>query len=135
MRSTNSARRRGSTRQEPDERRRLLVDRELTERENGRLARAWLRHAAILEDLDCRTARGLNKGTVATLASGRGILDHLNVVTSGPAGVGKSGVACALAHRACGQGHRVPYQRVPGLFQGQRRQSQPSSTRRSQRAS
>lgn len=104
-----------------EERLGLLVDRELTERENrrlaSRLARARLRQAAVLEDLDYRTPRGLDKGTMATLASGRWILDHHNVLVTGPTGVGKSWVACALAHQACRQGHRVLYQRVPRLFQ------------------
>lgn len=104
-----------------EERLGLLVDRELTERENRRLRtrlkRARLRQAAVLEDLDYRAPRGLDKGLMASLASGRWIVEHLNVLITGPTGVGKSWVACALAHQACRQGHRVIYQRVPRLFQ------------------
>lgn len=103
-----------------EERLGLLVDRELTERENrrlrSRLKRARLRQAAVLEDLDYRTPRGLDKGLMASLASGRWITEHLNILITGPTGVGKSWVACALAHQACRQGHRVLYQRVPRLF-------------------
>jgi len=54
-----------------EERLGLLVDREMTERDNrrmsSRLRRAKLRHAAILEDIDYRNSRGLDKGCSATI--------------------------------------------------------------------
>jgi hypothetical protein len=50
----------------------LLVDREMTERDNrrmrSRLRRARLRHTAILEDIDHRNPRGLDKGLIQALA-------------------------------------------------------------------
>ncbi len=54
-----------------------------------------------------------------TLRSSLGILawvnQHLNVLLSGPTGVGKSYLACALAHQACRQDYSVRYFRVPRL--------------------
>lgn len=70
----------------------LLVDRELTERENRRLQtrlrKAKLRHDASIEDLDWRAARGLDRSLVMKLAMCRWIERHHNVVITGATGVG-----------------------------------------------
>lgn len=88
-----------------EERLGLLVDRELTARENRRLARrlahARLPLAAAVEDLDYRSGRGLDKALITTLATGQWLRQHDNVLLSGPTGVGKTYVASALAHLAC----------------------------------
>ena len=102
-----------------EERLGLLVDRELTERSSrqltNRLRRAKLRHAACIEDIDFRQPRGLDKDLVLSLADGRWIREHLNVLITGPAGIGKSWIACALAHSACRHGHSASYRRTPRL--------------------
>jgi DNA replication protein DnaC len=76
-----------------EERLGLLVDRELTGRENRRLQtrrrQAKLRHQAVLEDLDYRPARGLDKALLARLATGQGLREHHNLLITGPTGVGK----------------------------------------------
>ena len=41
--------------------------------------------------------------------------DHLNVLITGPCGVGKSFIACALAHAACRADHSVRSFRLPRL--------------------
>ena len=96
-----------------EERLGLLVDRELTERHSrqltNRLRRAKLRHAACIEDNDFRQPRGLDKALVLSLADGRWVREHLNVLITGPAGIGKSWLACALAHSAS-------YRRLPRLL-------------------
>ena len=51
-----------------EERLGLLVDRELTDRENRRL-QSRLRQAATLEDLDYQAPRGLDKTLLTTLAT------------------------------------------------------------------
>jgi DNA replication protein DnaC len=103
-----------------EERLGLLVDRELTERENrrlhSRLRQAKLRLSATLEDLDYRTPRGLDRTAITSLATCQWIADHYNVLITGATGVGKTWLACALAHTACRQGYRVQYLRLPRLW-------------------
>ena len=103
-----------------EERLGLLVDREMTERDNrrmsSRLRRAKLRHAAILEDIDYRNSRGLDKGLVQSLASCQWVKEHLNVLITGPTGVGKTWLACALAHKACREGYTAQYVRLTRLL-------------------
>lgn len=103
-----------------EERLGLLVDQEITERENSRLTsrlkRARLRQSACMEDIDYRHPRGLDKSMVLELTSGKWIKDTLNVLITGPTGVGKSYLACALGHRACLNGFKVLYFRASRLF-------------------
>ncbi|KXS51450.1 IS21-like element ISSpu5 family helper ATPase IstB [Marinobacter persicus] len=103
-----------------EERLGLLVDREMTERDNrrmtSRLRRAKLRHAAILEDIDYRNSRGLDKGLIQSLASCQWVKEHLNVLITGPTGVGKTWLACALAHKACREGYTAQYVRLTRLL-------------------
>ena len=103
-----------------EERLGLLVDREMTERENrrmsSRLRRAKLRHNAMLEDLDYRNPRGLDKGLIQSLASCQWVKEHLNVLVTGPTGVGKTWLACALAHKACREGYTAQYVRLTRLL-------------------
>lgn len=99
----------------------LLVDRETTERESrqlaARLRRARLRHAnAAMEDIDYRSPRGLDKRLMQSLASCRWVSDRLNVLITGPTGVGKTWLACALAQKACRQRHSALYLRFPVLL-------------------
>ena len=103
-----------------EERLGLLVDREMTERDNrrmsSRLRRARLRHTAILEDIDYRNSRGLDKGLVQSLAGCQWVKEHLNVLITGPTGVGKTWLACALAHKACREGYTAQYVRLTRLL-------------------
>lgn len=103
-----------------EERLGLLVDREMTERENrrmsSRLRQARLRHNAILEDLDYHSPRGLDKGLIQSLTSCQWVKEHLNVLITGPTGVGKTWLACALAHKACREGNTARYVRLTRLL-------------------
>ncbi len=103
-----------------EERLGLLVDREMTERENRRLTTrlrtAKLRISAAIEDIDFRQPRGLDKSLLMSLASNQWITEHHNVLIIGPTGVGKSYLACAF-HKACRDGHAVVYQRLPRLLE------------------
>jgi len=104
-----------------EERLGLLVDRERTERHNrqttSRLRRARLKQTAVSEDVDYRHPRGLDKPLFRRLLEGAWVRDHHNVLITGPTGVGKTYLACALANAACRGGHTALYQRLPRLFE------------------
>lgn len=103
-----------------EERLGLLVDREATDRDNRRLERnlraAKLRSSACIEDLDFRRSRGLDRSLILSLAEGQWVSAHRNLLIVGATGVGKTFVACALAHAALRRGHRALYLRVPRLL-------------------
>ena len=103
-----------------DDRLGLLVDREAIDRENKRLASrlkvAGLRQNAIVEDVDMKAVRGLDKPLFARLAAGDWIDQHQNLIIVGKTGLGKSWLACALGHKACRDDRSVLYHRVPRLF-------------------
>lgn len=103
-----------------EERLGLLVDEECTHRDETRLKTrlrtAALRQSACLEDIDYRHPRGLDKAMLKKLAGGVWLREHLNCLVTGPTGVGKSFIACALAHQACREGRTVRYLRLPRLL-------------------
>jgi DNA replication protein DnaC len=99
----------------------LLVDRQLTWRQNealqARLRRAKLRTNACVEDIDYRAARGLDKMLLRSLTQESAwVAQHENIFVCGPTGVGKSYLACALAHKACRDGYTALYLRAAALF-------------------
>jgi DNA replication protein DnaC len=100
----------------------LLVDREVLERDNKRLkARlrfAGLRQSAAPEDVDYRAHRGLDRALFQRLAQGEWIERQQNLLITGPTGVGKTWLACALGQRACRDNRSVLYQRVPRMLEG-----------------
>jgi len=104
-----------------EERLGLLVDRELCHRENrqlaSRLKKAKLRQSACVEDVDFRHRRGLDQALFMQLSHCAWIKEHQNVIIIGPTGVGKTYLACALAHKACREGCSALYFRLPRLLQ------------------
>ena len=103
-----------------EERLALLVDREVHGRQDRRCAKllktARLKYPqAMIEDLDCRASRGIDRATVMSLTLGPWVRSGHAVLITGPTGVGKSWLGCALAQHACRQGHSAFYQRVPRL--------------------
>jgi DNA replication protein DnaC len=98
----------------------LLVDRELLARGNRRLTRvlraAKLKLPAVIEDVDFRRPRGLDRKAVLHLAESHWVNEHQVVLVVGPTGVGKTYLACALAHAAIRRGHTALYLRAPRMF-------------------
>ena len=99
----------------------LLVDRELTERDTRRLTtrlrQAKLRQTACIEDIDYRHPRGLDKAVIVRLATCQWVRERHNVLITGPTGIGKTWLGCALGHKACRDGLTVLYLRLPRFLQ------------------
>ena len=99
----------------------LLIDREAanrsTKRYQSRMRAAKLRHAgAAIEDVDYRAPRQLDRDLFRQLAQGDWIGKRQNLIITGPCGVGKTWLACALGQKACRDGRAVLYHRLPRLF-------------------
>lgn len=103
-----------------EERLGLLVDREWDTRETRRLGRrlkaARLKQPACVEEIDFRQPRGLDKSVFLSLAGCQWIKAHHNLILSGPTGVGKTFIACALANQACRLGYTALYLRTSRLL-------------------
>ncbi len=98
----------------------LLADAEWIARENRcltrRLQEAHFPVAATIEEIDYQHHRGLQKSRVVELASSRWVTAHQNIIITGPTGIGKTYLPCALGNKACRDGYRVLYTRIPRLF-------------------
>lgn len=100
----------------------MLVEREMTWRDNRRLKRllkqAKLRSPqACLEDIDYRRSRGLEQRTIASLGSCDWIRQAHSILLTGMTGVGKTWIGCALANAGCRQGFSAFYVRTPRLLE------------------
>ena len=104
-----------------EERLGLLVDIETTRRANNSLRRriqaARFTIVATIEDLDLSAKRGLNRGQVLQLAQGEWVERHLNLMSLGATGAGKTYLACALGRAACQAGCKVRFERTSRLLQ------------------
>jgi DNA replication protein DnaC len=98
----------------------ILLEHEATRRQQkrfeARARTARLRHPASVEDVDYRAARGLDRALFLKLASCDWIREHRHCLLTGPCGVGKSWLACALGYKACRENLSVLYHRTPRLF-------------------
>jgi len=103
-----------------EERLALLVERQWLWKENRamatRLQFAKLRQSACLEDIDYHHHRGLQRSVIEHLAGSDWLKYGQNCIITGPTGVGKSYIACALAQKACRDGFRALYFYSPKLF-------------------
>jgi len=99
----------------------MLVDAEFEAREDRslqrRLREAHLRiREACFEDLHREPRRNLDLSLLGQLQSCKWLSEYRNVLVTGPTGVGKTYVACALGQQACRKGFRVIYTRLPRLL-------------------
>lgn len=98
----------------------LLADAEWVYRENkklqARLKQAKLRQHACVEDVDYALQRGLTKSIMSELMTSRWVAERQNIIITGPTGLGKSYLACALGNKACRDGFSVIYRRTCRLF-------------------
>lgn len=98
----------------------MLIERQWLWKESrsltARLKYARLKQPACLEDIDYRQARGLQRSTIEHLAGSDWLKYGQNCIVTGPTGVGKTYLACALAQKACRDGYRTQYFYAPKLF-------------------
>jgi len=98
----------------------LLVDRQWTWKENRALIRrlqlAKFKERGTIEDIDYQHPRGLDRKLMRTLATSDWVRQHHNLLFIGPTGIGKTWLACALAHRACRDGFFALHRRMSELF-------------------
>lgn len=98
----------------------LLLDHEVTARNQKRFeARARvarLRMNATIEDVDYRAVRGLDRAMFLKLTTCDWIRAGHDLLVTGPTGLGKSWLVCALGQKACRDDFSVAYHRAPRLF-------------------
>ena len=109
------------TRLEFEERLALHVERQWLWRENralaARLQRAQLKiSSACLEDIDYGSPRGLKRAQIEQLRAGEWLKNNRHCIITGPTGVGKTYLGCALGQQACRDGARTIYYYAPKLF-------------------
>ena len=103
-----------------EERLTLIVDREWERRQTSalrrRLTAARLRESASVEEMDLRIDRGLDRGMLMSLFECGYLSAHTNIIITGPTGVGKTYLACALANKACRMKREALYTRCTKLL-------------------
>jgi len=99
----------------------FLVEAEWQSRRNKRTERlirqAGFRFTADIHDIDWQGKSGIPKPEIFKHSLGAYIKKANNIIFSGPTGVGKTYLICALGRAACAQGVKVMYIRLPDFFQ------------------
>lgn len=100
----------------------MMVDRELLQRENKRIARllkaAKLRYPhACVSSIDYSDSKRFNVEQMRSVTHCGWITKSKNVIFTGPTGTGKSFLACALGQQACQLSLKVRYFRVTRLVE------------------
>jgi DNA replication protein DnaC len=98
----------------------MLVESQWLWRENKSLA-IRLRHAelklpATIEDINYRHVRQLDRAMIRSLSNCDWVRQRHNIAISGPAGIGKTYICCALLNKACREGFTVRYESASKFF-------------------
>jgi len=103
-----------------EERLAMLVDAQWLWKENRalsqRLKNACLKHRASMENINYRHSRQLDRSQMRSLASCGWVKQRQNVLITGPTGIGKSYLCCALLEKACREGYSAYYTQAHKLF-------------------
>jgi DNA replication protein DnaC len=98
----------------------MLIDSEWDDRHNRSIERtlknARFRYKATIEQLDFTLERGVDKNQIHRMADGEFIKRKENILITGSTGTGKSFLASAIGHQACGLGYKVLYTNTGRLF-------------------
>ena len=104
----------------PDEIVAHLIDAEWDERQNRnvqmKVKNARFRYKAVIEDIHYNADRNIDKNLIMRFTDCTFINKGENILITGSTGIGKSYIASALGHHACGLGYKVVYHNVPKLF-------------------
>lgn len=96
-----------------EERLAMLVDAQWLWRENRslatRLRNARLKQPASIEDINFRHPRQLDRSMIRSLSSCDWVRERHNIALTGPSGIGKTFICCALLEKACRKGFTVLY--------------------------
>lgn len=100
----------------------LMLDAEHSSREARKVERlvkaARVRESqAVLEDIDYKASRGLDRSTVMSLAECEWLRRRQNLILTGATGTGKTWLACAFGNQACRQGFTTSYRTATQLFE------------------
>lgn len=100
----------------------FCVDAEYDKRRHNRLSRL-LRNARIklssatVEEINFKHKRNMSKDEMSDIISGSMLDNKVNLLISGPTGVGKTYIACAVANLACRKNLTTQYFRVPRFLE------------------
>ena len=99
----------------------VIFEDEKLHRENGRVSRlikkAALQQKASLEAFETKSNRGVDRRILSDLALMRFVQRGQNIILSGPTGVGKSYLACAIGNNACRHGFSTQFFRMNTLVE------------------
>lgn len=88
-----------------------------TRRLTATLKGARLKYNACPEDIDFRATRGLDRASIASLLECQFIIQNQNILVTGPSGLGKTWLACAIAQQVARKGFSVRYVRLSRLLE------------------
>jgi DNA replication protein DnaC len=80
------------------------------------LRSAKLKQQASIEDINFRHPRQLDRSLIRSLSSCDWVRDRHNIAVSGPSGIGKTFICCALLEKACREGFTALYFRAEKFF-------------------
>jgi len=103
-----------------EERLAMLVDAQWLWRKNRslttRLRQAKLKQQAAIEDINFRHPRRLERSLIRSLSACDWVRERHNIAVSGPSGIGKTFLCCALLEKACREGFTALYFRAEKFF-------------------
>lgn len=97
-----------------------LVESEWDDRKNRGIERqlknARFRYKASIEEFQFKADRNIDRNQIMRLADCSFISKHENILITGSTGIGKSYLASAIGHQACGLGYKVIYHNTSKLM-------------------
>ena len=82
----------------------------------ARLRYAALKVPATVENINYRHVRQLDRSMIQSLTSCDWVRQRHNIIISGPSGIGKTYLCCALLDKACREGFSVRYESASKFF-------------------